>query len=323
MCTRPTTTSGLLTTGAAMSRIAKTFPRNIDWNLFKTFHEIAEAGGISRASAALLRKQSSISLALQRMETQLGVTLCSRGPRGFQLTEEGIALAELCRSLNGLVAQVPTVIETAETEVAGAVTIQIISGLVCERLDKAIARFHDRHPKAEIQIDIMTWDTVPSAVLRHETDIGVAPSAHPRGDLRYDFLFEEHHRPYCGRTHALYGRSFEDVWDLARHAFILTGADEPLLLKHFRERFGLGQVVAGLSEHLDEAKRLTMLGIGICFLPEGFAAPDVETGRLWPLLADGREPSMPVYIITNPSAPQKLARQLLLSELSAAGDTRD
>jgi LysR family transcriptional regulator, transcriptional activator for bauABCD operon len=55
--------------------------------------------------------------------------------------------------------------------------------------------------------------------------------------------------------------------------------------------------------------------VGICFLPEAFAAPDVEAGRLWPLLRHAEQPCMPVFVITNPRAPNKLARQLLLNEI--------
>jgi DNA-binding transcriptional LysR family regulator len=106
---------------------------------------------------------------------------------------------------------------------------------------------------------------------------------------------------------------------LAGQAFVLTGADEPDELTAYRSRHGLGLEVAGLSEHLDEAKRLTILGVGICFLPEAFAAPDVETGRLWPLLRHEDQPCMPVFVITNPRAPGKLARQLLLAEIGVPG----
>ena len=38
----------------------------------KTFHEIAEAGGVSRAAGALRRKQPALSLALKRLETSSG-----------------------------------------------------------------------------------------------------------------------------------------------------------------------------------------------------------------------------------------------------------
>ena len=39
-----------------MIRSAQNFSRNMDWNLLKTFHEITEAGGVSRAVRAMRRK---------------------------------------------------------------------------------------------------------------------------------------------------------------------------------------------------------------------------------------------------------------------------
>ena len=291
------------------------FSRLVDWNLLKTFHEIAEAGGVSRAGRALRRKQPALSLALKRLETELGVTLCQRGPRGFELTDEGMLVAETCRSLNSLVRNVPKRLGNLTEEVRGRISIQIISSLVCERFDAAISRFHGRHPDVEILIDITTWDAVAAALLRDEIDIGVASAQTLRSDLNYDFLFDEVHGAYCGPAHPLYGRTFDDPSALSGQAFVLTGADEPDLLTAYRMRHGLGLQVAGLSEHLDEAKRLTILGIGICFLPEAFAAPDVKAGRLWPLLQHAEQPCMPVFVITSQRAPRKLARQLLLAEI--------
>ncbi len=189
-------------------------------------------------------------------------------------------------------------------QVAGRVSLQVISSLVCDKLDLAISRFHGRHPKAEIVIDITTWELVAGALLREEIDIGVAPARMLRDDLKYDFLFEEVHRSYVGRSHALFGKSFVDPAALAGEAFILTGADEPDLLTAFRVRHGLGRLVAGFSEHLDEAKTANHFGRRNLFLPEGFAEPDVRAGLLWPLIDKGEHPSMPVFIITNPRAPK-------------------
>jgi len=298
-----------------MLRSSSNFSRNVDWNLLKTFHEIVEARGVSRAGRALGRKQPALSLALKRLEDALDVKLCRRGPQGFELTDEGMLVAETCSSLNALVRSVPKRLSNITADLRGKISIQIISSLVCERFDAAISRFHDQHPKVEILIDVTTWDSVAAALLRDEIDVGVASAQTLRSDLRYDFLFDELHGAYCGPSHPLYGKTFEDPAALSGQAFVLTGADEPDTLTAYRAQHVLGLQVAGLSEHLDEAKRLTMLGIGVCFLPEAFAAPEVAAGRLWPLLKEGEQPTMPIFVITNPRAPQKLARQLLLTEI--------
>ncbi|MGK2922151.1 MAG: LysR family transcriptional regulator [Methyloceanibacter sp.] len=298
-----------------MLRSSSNFSRNVDWNLLKTFHEIVEARGVSRAGRALRRKQPALSLALKRLEDALDVKLCRRGPRGFELTDEGMLVAETCDSLNALVRSVPKRLSNITADLRGKISIQIISSLVCERFDAAISRFHDQHPKVEILVDVTTWDSVAAALLRDEIDVGVASAQTLRSDLHYDFLFDELHGAYCGRSHPLFGKTADDPAALSGQAFVLTGADEPDMLTAYRTQHGLGIQVAGLSEHLDEAKRLTMLGIGVCFLPEAFAAPEVAAGRLWPLLKEGEQPTMPIFVITNPRAPQKLARQLLLTEI--------
>ncbi len=299
-----------------------TFSRNLDWNLLKTFYEIIQSGGVSRASRSLCRKQPAVSLALKRLEAQLDVRLCGRGPKGFCLTDEGVLIGEICATISELVQRMPRKLANLSEEVAGRVSIQVVSGLVCDTLDRSISRFHENHPNAEIIIDISTWETVVTALLRDEIDIGVAPASARRADLNYEFLFEEVYRPYVGFGHPLYGKTFHDPDALADEAFILTGADEPDALTEFRMQHGLGRNVAGISEHLDGAMRLTSLGVGICFLPEGFADPHVRSGLLWPLLPNYSHPSMPVFIITNPRAPRKLARQLLLVEFASAVDCR-
>lgn len=297
-----------------MLRPVPNFSRNVDWNLLKTFHEIVEAGGVSRAGRALRRKQPALSLALKRLEAQLGVTLCTRGPRGFQLTDEGMLVAETCRSLSSLVRNVPKRLANLAMEVRGRLSIQVMSSLICERFDAAISRFHRKHPNVEILMDITTWDSVAAALLRDEIDIGVASAQTLRSDLNYDFLFDEVHCAYCGQGHPLFGRTVDAPTVLAGHAFVLTAADEPDTLTAYRMHHGLGLHVAGVSQHLDEAKRLTSLGIGICFLPKAFAAPEVAAGRLWPLLQPEEQISVPVFVITK-RGPSKLARQLLMGEI--------
>ena len=46
------------------------------------------------------------------------MTLCRRGPRGFELTDEGMLVADTCRSLNSLVRNVPKRLSNLTEEVA-------------------------------------------------------------------------------------------------------------------------------------------------------------------------------------------------------------
>jgi LysR family transcriptional regulator, transcriptional activator for bauABCD operon len=293
------------------------FQRRVDWNLFKVFHEIVRSGGITRAAEEISRKQSSVSLALKRLEEQLGVKLCTRGPSGFALTDEGQIIAEACETLSSLVAAMPSQLQNIGEQLVGRIYVRMIGNIVCDHLDRAIGNFHALHPYVEIAISISTWDTVAGSLLREEADIGISPVRHFRADLSYHLLFEEVHRPYCGRNHPLFGKTFQHPAELKDHAFVLTGADEPDQLTAYRIAHGMGSRIAGISDSPEEAMRLAKLGLGICFLPEGLAASAVAQGELSPLLGSGSAPRLSLYVITNPAAQRHAARDRFVQEILA------
>jgi DNA-binding transcriptional LysR family regulator len=291
------------------------FHRRIDWNLFRVFYEIVRSGGVTRAAVEISRKQSAVSLALKRLEDHLGVKLCTRGPSGFSLTDEGQIVADTCERLNSLIADMPSRIQHIGEELVGRINIRMIENIVCEEFDLAIRDFHALHPHVEIVISICTWDAVAGSLLREEADVGISPVRHFRADLSYHLLFEEVHRPYCGRNHILFGKTLEHPADLKEYAFILTGADEPDQLTAYRIAHGIGSRIAGLSDSPEEAMRLAKLGLGICFLPEGLASRAVADGSLSPLLSADSAPRLSIFVITNPSAHRHVARDRLVQEI--------
>jgi DNA-binding transcriptional LysR family regulator len=293
---------------ASSERAAIRFSRNLDWNLLKVFHEIVAAGGISKAAGELARKQPSVSQALNRLEGMLGTRLCHRGPSGFELTDSGRAAAATCANLIQMIRNLPEGMADEGLELRGHFRLGLISNLVCPELDEALSTFHRRYGGVEFILDVAPWTDIIDALLRDEIDIGIAPSRGKRAELDYRFLFCESHRPYCGRRSALFGHEVLDPNLLADHEFILTGTDEPSELTEYRLQYGHGLKSSACSEHLEEAKRLAIMGVGLCYLPEGLAQPDVEAGRLWPLLGENI-PRMDVFVIHNPKGMRQAIRR--------------
>ena len=69
----------------------KQLVNDLNWNLLRSFCAIAEEKGITRAAKRLNMSQPSVSLALQRLEDQLGCQLVFRDSRRFALTLRGEA----------------------------------------------------------------------------------------------------------------------------------------------------------------------------------------------------------------------------------------
>ena len=289
------------------------FARSLDWNLLKTFYEIVQSRGVTAASIALSRKQSTISHALKRIEQELGVRLCIRGPAGFKLTDEGQLLFEHCSTIFKRVDDIPINLDNLSEEIHGQLKIQMISNLVSPKLDKVFCEYIESFPYIELDIEIVPWEGIAKALLRNSADIGIGPISTKHAELQYDLLFKENHRVYCDAKHPLFGKSVSRFKDLSKHKFVLTGNDEPEKLTKFRIKNNLGHHIGGISSSLEEAKRLTLSGAGICFLPEGFTANEVRDNLLWPVTEVIDELTLKIFVMAHPMVPVRLAVQYFLN----------
>lgn len=293
------------------------FSRDLDWNLLKMFDQVVKAEGVSAAARRLLRHQPAVSLALKRFEDRVGMTLCRRGQSGFELMDEGELVADTCRRIAQLVEELPSRLADMSSAVTGVVRLCMVADVVTQELDETLRRFSKRYPDVQVHIDVGPEEKVVRAVQRNEADIGIATKRVLIAELEYELLFREIHQAFCGPGFHLFGKTVDDFTDCAEEPFLLGGVDEPDALKQYRSRTGIGRRVAGRSDNIAELRRLAILGLGICFLPDRCAEPDVRLGRLWPLTPDCRDWGIDIHLITNPGAPRKHLRDLFIEEMRA------
>ncbi|MDQ0505007.1 LysR family transcriptional regulator [Xanthobacter agilis] len=298
------------------SERASAFTRNVDWNLFRTFLEIVEWGGISAAARAMNRQQPSISAALRRLEGHLGVELCERSAKGVELTAAGNALFDLCAGLRAQVNRMPLEVAKANGLVDGAVRIRMISDLVSPLLDRAIADFHVAFPGVELRLEVAPWRAIIKSLRTGDAEIGITCDSAPNMALQYVPVMREIQQLYCGPGHPCHGSAPLHPAELRHEGFILTGEDEPDELEHFRRRYGLGARTSGFAETLAEVRRLILLGVGLGFLPTDVANRERGDAACWPLLAPELLPSYEVYVVARAS--ESLSTPARLGQCPAA-----
>ncbi|WP_179562893.1 LysR family transcriptional regulator [Sphingomonas sp. R3G8C] len=292
------------------------FAAQVDWNLLRLFVEIAKAGGIGAAARRLNKQQPTISAALKRLEDHAGTRLLHRGVSGVELTAAGRALYLLCEDMAEAARAAPHRIAQALQQVSGLARIQVVSSIVSDEFDAAIASLHARHPAIRIEIRVSPWREVLDVLERGEAELGVGTDSGVRAGLTYEPLFTETQQLYCARSSPLFGTRIATMASLRDEGFVLTGHDEVETITRLRQRYRLGTVVTGLAEDLHEAQRLIRLGTGIGFLPTLAAAPVVKAGELWPLLPEDIAPSYPMYLLTRQAPERGTPAQLFLDEIT-------
>jgi DNA-binding transcriptional LysR family regulator len=304
------------------SELSDKFVTNLDWNLLRTFVIIVEEGGISAAALRLLRRQPTISLALNRLESHIGKRLIDRGGGTFRLTPPGRELYKECIDIYGGISHLQGIGGEDTHAFTGTIDISLASHVVTPILDDLLARFHEQHPQVLFRITVDSSSDVARKVHDKSASLGICLLNKRLKKLEYRVIYREYFGFFCGPPHPLFGRGKLRVRDMRDYAAVSFGTDDlgdalrPVAL--YRQKHGLDQNIIGQSPHLEEVRRMVLCGIGIGPLPLHVVGRDLRDGLLWRLPPYNTPPAVDIHLVTNPGKRHSRAEAAFISELGKA-----
>jgi len=138
----------------------------------RTFVEVARAGSIRGAAAALVVTEPSVSSAVSSLARELEVLLIEPAGRGIRLTAAGHELARYAAQILGLSERAVQ----AAREAAGAPGHLRIAGVTTAGeyvLPLLLAKYRERHPEVQISLEVGNRATAISRLLDREADLAV------------------------------------------------------------------------------------------------------------------------------------------------------
>jgi DNA-binding transcriptional LysR family regulator len=151
----------------------------VELRQFRYFIAVAEELHFSRAAARLNIGQPPLSLQIQAIERELGVTLLKRNRRRVELTDAGrLFLTEARETL----AQAARAVETAKRAARGEVgTLRFsftTSAPLTAAFSRAIRAYREALPEVHIELHIRTSQQILDGLLLSHVDVGmIRPSA--------------------------------------------------------------------------------------------------------------------------------------------------
>lgn len=271
-----------------------------DLNALPLFAAVAETGGFTAAADKLGLAKAKVSLAVARLEEQLGTSLFARTTRRVVLTEAGQALYAQCvpalRGVEESLAQVGNA-----GQLGGVLRISVAVDYAMQSLSPALAAFSARHPGLEIEV--RTSDRVAD-LLKEGIDLGIRMGWLRDSSLRATKLAEFEQHVLAAPAYLKAAPAIKSPADLAQQAWIaLTLLPTPLTWK-FSSARGQGRTVR-MSARLrtDSAATLRALlenGMGVSVLDSLSSAQAVQQGRLVRLLPHWSLPRGGVYVVYPP-----------------------
>ena len=271
-----------------------------DLNALLVFACVAEAGGFTAAAAQLGVAKAKVSLAVSRLETQLGVTLFSRTTRRVALTDAGQALYAQCvpplRAVQDVLAQVGT-----GGELAGTLRISASVDYAAHTVSRAVAAFAALHP--QLEIDLRTSDRVVD-MLQEGIDVALRLGWLRDSSLRATRLGDFEQYVVASPAYLAQAPRIRHPRDLAAHDWVaLTLLPTPLTWK-FKSARGQSRTVrvAGRlrTDSPSALRSLLLNGCGISVADQLTTADAVRTGQLVRVLPDWSLPRGGVYAVHPP-----------------------
>ena len=247
----------------------------------KVFLTVATERSFSRAGEKLLRTQPAISIAIQRLESDLKEKLIDRSGRELLLTDAGRVVLEYARRFQNLEADLENSLRELKDNYAGRLSIGANESMSLY-LIQHIEKYRRIFPKVKIQVRRSESSKVPSQLLDGELELGVI-SYDPNDDhLLSEIIYTDRLTLIVSPQHRFADRQEISIAELDMETFIahnvLSPYREAVLREFARHKVPLNMDVE--MPTIETIRRLVQDNEGVAFLPRMCVEQELKSDLL-------------------------------------------
>src|SRR6516225_4991607 len=138
----------------------------------QVFSTVVAERSFSRAADRLLRTQPAVSLALQRLEAELGEKLIDRSAKDLVLTDAGRTVMDYARRFENMRQEMEDALAELRDKSAGRLSIGANESSTLYLLPH-IERYRRLYPKVKVQVRRSQSSKIPAELLAGDLELGV------------------------------------------------------------------------------------------------------------------------------------------------------
>ncbi len=252
-----------------------------DTSPLNVFLTVVNERSFTRAAEKLFRTQPAVSLAVQRLESELGETLIDRSGRDLALTDAGKVVFEAARRQENLHQELLSRLAELRNKAVGRLVIGANESMTLYLLPH-LCRFRRAYPKVKVIVQRSRSSEMPERLLAGDLDFGVV--SYRLDDERFQsrVLYVDHLSFLVAPNHRLAGRKMLGIKDLAMETFVAHNVPSPYrdaVIKAFQKaKVPLNTDIE--MPTVESIRRMVQAGEGVAFLPRLCAEQDLQQGAL-------------------------------------------
>ncbi len=245
----------------------------------KTFHAIVRYGSFHRAAQEMNYVQSTVTMQMQKLESELGAALIERGHgKELALTEAGRLFYEQSAPVVKSMEQLQTRMTTFVSGEAGHVRLGATEPTASRRLPEILKAFMTEYPNIRISVDIAGTPVLSERIRKGELDFALSTAPGIGPDLAFEPLIHEKFVALLPEHHPLSEKGTLSPEDFAGHRLLITSTSCP-----YRRKLELVlQERGNITLDTMEVGSMTALrfyvecGIGIALVPKILVDPEAK-----------------------------------------------
>lgn len=235
----------------------------------RVFVAVAHSRSLAEASERVHLSQPAISIALRKLEENVGGALFARTSRQLALTPEGDAFLPVAVRLLNDWNEAFEDLNDQFSKQRGKVTVAALPTLAAGLFPWVITLFHEAYPRINLSLHDVLAEQINQMVREGRADLGLSVPPSDADDLTFEPVLEDSYVAVCPCGHPLLAQSAVAWRQLAAYPFIGIN-------RLSSSRQDIDRIMQSVGERLDilcDARqiatvgRMVAAGLGISVLP--------------------------------------------------------
>jgi DNA-binding transcriptional LysR family regulator len=270
----------------------------MELSTLRVFMTVANERSFSRAAEKLARTQPAVSLALQRLESELGERLLDRSAKDVLLTDAGRTVLEFARRFQNLEAELQNSIAELRDHSAGRLVIGANESTALYLL-RHIEHYRRLYPRVKVQIKRSFSSRIPDELIDGNLELGVI-SYEPRDErILSNVIYSDSLAFVVSPQHRLAARHEVPITELGEEIFIAHNVLSPyreIVIRAFQER-GIPLNMDVEMPTVETIRWMVEQDAGVAFLPRMCVEQEIAEKRLVAVRVPEVEVERKIYLV--------------------------
>lgn len=246
------------------------------------FTRVVQEKGFSKAATSVFRTQPAISIAIRRLEEEIGLPLLERNQKVPVLTEAGQVVYDYAQRILGLRDDVGQAIRDLQTLKKGRVRVGANESTSLYLLPELILTFRQEFPDVKVEIFRQVSSRLPRELLDRKIDFGLMAFEPVDRELEAFPVLKDELVLIMSPRHPLARRSAVKVKELANEPFVAHNVNSGSRVKVI-ETFARQHTPLNITLELatiETIKRFVQKRVGLAFVPRMCVREELARGVL-------------------------------------------